>query len=125
MALSHEEQRLLEQLEQALAAEDPKLAHALRGAGTHTIHRRRAALSGLGFLAGITALVAGMETSVVVSVIGFVIMLISTVVAISSWQRVSPESAVQQPQGARQTSESAFIDKLEERFRRGDDQPLN
>ena len=33
MALSEEEQRLLEQMEAALAAEDPKLVNAMRGTG--------------------------------------------------------------------------------------------
>ena len=34
MALSEEEQRLLEQMEAALAAEDPKLVNTLRGPGS-------------------------------------------------------------------------------------------
>jgi Protein of unknown function (DUF3040) len=43
VALSDEEQRLLEQMEAALAAEDPKLVNALRGTGVRRVHRRRAA----------------------------------------------------------------------------------
>ena len=46
MALSDEEQRLLEQMEAALAAEDPKLVNTLRGTGARRVHRRRAALAG-------------------------------------------------------------------------------
>jgi Protein of unknown function (DUF3040) len=34
VALSDEEQRLLEQMEAALAAEDPKLVNALRGSSS-------------------------------------------------------------------------------------------
>ena len=61
MALSEEERRLLEQMEAALAAEDPRLAHTLRGsASNRRIHRRRAALAGVGFVAGAVMLVAGM-----------------------------------------------------------------
>ena len=52
MALSDEEQRLLEQMEAALAAEDPKLVNALRGTSVRRVHRRRAALAGVGFFAG-------------------------------------------------------------------------
>ena len=40
MPLSEEEQRLLEQMEEALAAEDPKFASALRGAASRQHHKR-------------------------------------------------------------------------------------
>ena len=69
MALSDKEQRLLEQLEAALAAEDPKLANTLRGTTTRTLHRRRAAIAGLGFVIGLAALIGGMQLSIAVSVI--------------------------------------------------------
>lgn len=88
MALSEEELRLLQQMEAALAEEDPKLANTLRGTTVRRVHRRRAALAGVGFLVGIAALIAGMETHPVVSILGFVIMLVSTIVALSSWRRV-------------------------------------
>lgn len=93
MALSEKEQRLLEQLEAALAAEDPKLASALRGTGSRTLHRRRAAFAGLGFLLGIAALVVGMQINPIVSVLGFVVMLASTVVALGSWRQVEAGAA--------------------------------
>ena len=44
MPLSEHEQRLLEQMERALYAEDPKLASTLRGADLRAHHRRRVAL---------------------------------------------------------------------------------
>lgn len=116
MALSDKEQRLLEQLEAALAAEDPKLANTLRGTGARKLHRRRAALAGLGFLVGVAALVAGMEFGWIVSVLGFVVMLASTVVALSAWQHVGgdePGEGPSQPHGP-----TAFID---DRWRRGGD----
>ena len=88
MALSEHEQRLLEQLEAALAADDPKLAHTLRGSRARSLHRRRAALAGVGFVVGLAALVVGMQFTWVISVLGFVIMLASTVLAISAWRHV-------------------------------------
>ncbi|HHU39423.1 MAG TPA: DUF3040 domain-containing protein [Propionibacterium sp.] len=115
MALSDKEQRLLEQLEAALAAEDPKLANTLRGTTTRTLHRRRAAIAGLGFVIGLAALIGGMQLSIAVSVIGFVIMLASTVVAISSWRVVETES-----QGRAPDPDSAVTDRLDERWRRDD-----
>ena len=54
--------------------------------GTRTLHRKRAALAGIGFVVGIIALVAGMQLSPVVSVLGFVIMLAATIVALTSWR---------------------------------------
>lgn len=121
MPLSENEQRLLEQMEAALAAEDPKLASTLRGTTTRRLHRRRAALAGLGFLVGIAALVGGLEFSPVLSVAGFVIMLVSTVVALRSWEQVdgNQPSVVQpsaRPRGS--SAERDFMNKMEERWRR-------
>jgi hypothetical protein len=59
MALSDEEQRLLEQMEAALAAEDPKLVNTLRGTGARRVHRRRAALAGVAFLIGLAVVIVG------------------------------------------------------------------
>lgn len=112
MALSEQEQRLLEQLEAALAAEDPRLAHTLRGSTTRTLHRRRAALAGLGFLLGLGALVAGMQVGWVVSVLGFVIMLACTVVALGSWRKV--DQARVEPDRS-----EAFTDRFDDLWGRG------
>lgn len=122
MALSDEEQRLLEQMEAALTADDPKLASALRGTRSRKVHRRRAALAGLGFLVGIAALIAGIETSPLVSILGFVVMLVSSIVLLTSWQRSGAAVGHGGQQHHRPTADSAFMDKLEERWRRqGDD----
>ena len=86
VALSDEEQRLLEQMEAALAAEDPKLVNALRGTGARRVHRRRAALAGVGFFAGLGLLIAGISVTPVLSVLGFMIMVAAAVTAIYSWQ---------------------------------------
>ena len=95
MALSNEEQRLLEQMEAALAAEDPKLVNAMRGTGTRRVHRRRAALAGVGFFGGLALLVAGLYLVtdgpigyIALSVLGFVVMVAAAVTAILSWQHV-------------------------------------
>ena len=88
MALSDEEQRLLEQMEAALAAEDPKLVNALRGTSVRRVHRRRAALAGVGFFAGLGLLIAGISITPFLSVLGFVIMVAAAVTAIYSWQHV-------------------------------------
>lgn len=123
MALSEEEQRLLEQMEAALAAEDPKLASTLRGTRTRRLHRRRAALAGVGFVVGLAALIAGMEFGIVVSILGFAVMLAATILALTSWQRVSHEGGGHDPNGAPHDA-TDFIDRLEERWRRRQDEGL-
>ncbi len=90
MALSEKEQQLLAQMEAALAAEDPRLANALRGTGTRTLHRRGATLAIIGLLAGLGLLLAGMSWHWAISVAGFVVMLASTVLALRSWKLVPP-----------------------------------
>ncbi len=121
MALSDEEQRLLQQMEAALAAEDPKFVHTLRGTRTRKLHRRRAALAGVGFVIGLVALVAGMEFGVFVSIAGFVVMLVATILALTSWQQVGDDDPVG-PTPAHAHDGTDFMDRLEERWRRRQDE---
>jgi hypothetical protein len=86
--LSEHEQRLLEQMERALYAEDPKFASALRSADPRTHYRRRVVLASIGFLAGIALLMTGVMTQPVVSILGFVVMLASAFFALSSWRQM-------------------------------------
>lgn len=118
MALSNEEQRLLEQMEAALAAEDPKLANTLRGTRTRHLHRRRAVLAGVGFVMGLAALVVGMEFGIAVSIAGFVVMLIATVLALTSWRHVTDDGV---SGNAPKPPTDDFMDRLEQRWRRQQD----
>ena len=128
MALSDEEQRLLEQMEAALAAEDPKLVNALRGTGVRRVHRRRAALAGVAFFLGLGLLIAGISVHPVLSVIGFVVMVAAAVIAIYSWQHVGkPDTGrgadrTKAPQGSRSHEGQGFMDKMEERWRKRRDE---
>jgi len=117
VALSDEERRLLEQMEQALAAEDPQLASALRGSTARTLHRRRALLAALGFLLGVVALVAGMEISPIVSIVGFLIMLASSILGIASWQQVGGDAVRSAQPRPRATSDTSFRDRPDEPWR--------
>ncbi len=134
MALSNEEQRLLAQMEAALAAEDPKLVNALRGTGIRRIHRRRAAAAGVGFFLGLALLLGGItigaEVGIAVSVLGFVVMVAASVTAISSWQHVggvgpdptqTPDRATT-AQGSRSAGDQGFMNKMEERWRKRRDE---
>src|ERR1700733_8953039 len=57
--LSDNEQRLLEQMERALYAEDPKFASAMRGANRRPGAARRLAIGGTGIVLGLVVLVLG------------------------------------------------------------------
>ena len=90
MPLSENEQRLLEQMERALYAEDPKFATALRGSDPRRRTRRRVAIASVVFGLGVVLLMTGLVTNHVltVSVVGFVTMLVSAIFAISSYRQV-------------------------------------
>ena len=132
MALSEEEQRLLEQMEAALAAEDPKLVNTLRGTGVRKLHRRRAAIAGVGFFVGLGLLIVGMYLMssgpigyVGLSLLGFAIMVAAAVTAIysgSTWARALRHGAATDPGPPGHSSDGTFMDKMEERWRRRRDE---
>lgn len=99
MTLSREEQRLLEEMEAALAAEDPALEANLRTTRRGPIGRSRAVWTGVLFLVGLTMLVAGVSIAVALSVVGFVVMLGATLAGGSSWPRVHLRWFQQPPLG--------------------------
>ena len=118
MALSKDEQKLLDQMEAALAADDPKLANKMRGTSTRRLHRRRAALAGVAFLIGIACLIVGLKVHPVMSIAGFVIMLAATVIAITAWQHVEVEGDDQPTAQTRPPSGPDVMGKFEDRWRR-------
>ncbi len=133
MALSESERRLLDQMEKALAAEDPKLAKTFRGGPQpRRVHPKRATAAGLGFVAGVALLVVGMMTWPGLSVIGFVAMVACAVIALQSWRPVVDDDDITGgpgPDSPRSTSrtpdqDSGFMDRMEERWRRRRDEDL-
>lgn len=80
MPLSEHEQRVLQQMEKALYAEDPRLASTLkssvRGAG-HGLDRRRVAIGIVGALVGLGLVVLGVMSQMIwVGAIGFLLMVL-------------------------------------------------
>lgn len=131
MPLSEHEQRLLEQMEQALTAEDPKFANALQGADLRRRYRRRALVAALVFIVGIVVLMTGAVSGVTwVGVGGFVVMLVSAWYAITSWRRVPAEgelgtfagpdtdASAKSGRSPRQKHRGSFMERLEEPWRR-------
>jgi hypothetical protein len=101
--LSEEELRLLEQMERALVAEDPKLASTMRGATLRATARRRALIAAIVFVLGIAVLMTGAVTQLIpVGIVGFVVMLASAYVALVSWrgQDKTPERGKQADSGS-------------------------
>jgi hypothetical protein len=127
--LSEHEQRLLEQMERALYAEDPKFASALRGSDLRGRYRRRAVLGGVGVVIGLALLPIGVAGNMLaLSVVGFLIMLGSAILAVTSWRR-SPAAGdtVVVPEPGRagrgkvkapKPPKAKFMDRLDERWRR-------
>lgn len=136
MPLSEEELRLLEQMERALVAEDPKLASTLRGTSLRAVARRRSYVAGVVFLLGVGVLMAGaVLQQTVVGIVGFVVMLGSAYVALSSWrgQNKTPEERQAGPHGRLSVieggrakkrrpgdrgSQTSMMERFEERWRR-------
>src|SRR3954468_6653746 len=90
--LSENEQRLLEQMERALYAEDPKFASAMRGAARRSSSARRILLGGGGLVLGLVVLVVGVAGKMVplVGVLGFLLMLAGTAYALSTQRKGGP-----------------------------------
>ena len=132
MPLSDHEQRLLEQMERALYAEDPKFATSMRGADLRRRYRRRAIVAAFVFLLGIVVLMTGAVTEVIpLGVGGFVVMLVSAWYAVTSWRRVpaegeigtfeagtdAPAAATRKSGRSSTARRRSFMERMEERWR--------
>ncbi len=139
MPLSEEELRLLEQMERALVAEDPKLASTLRGTAARRDARRRTFIAGAVFLVGVAVLMTGaIAAQTIVGIVGFVVMLVSAYVAVSAWRGQQASGAeMAEPvaggdptrgfsvieggraqRGRRPKRSGTFTQRMEERWRR-------
>ena len=127
MPLSEHEQRLLDQIERALYAEDPKFASNVRGARMRSPSRRRR-LQGIAlFTLGLVLLVTGVMLPVapagvpVISVLGFLVMFAGAVVAIFARGQAQDAKPGGESPGAPSpggSSRSTLAQRMEERFRR-------
>jgi Protein of unknown function (DUF3040) len=120
--LSEHEQRQLEQIEQALYAEDPRFANAVRASDPRVHYKRRVVAAALGFLLGVGLLLAGVVTKYMwVGVAGFVVMLACSMWALSSYRHmVGISTGRSQGAGRRsgRASGAGLMERLEERWRR-------
>jgi hypothetical protein len=130
VAISEHEQRLLDQIEQALYAEDPKFASTVRSTDLRTVARRRMRLAAGLFVVGLGVLIAGAVypymlggTFPALGVLGFCIMLAAAVYGWSQYKRrmgrpdlrvAGSESTAPRPRKQRVSP----LQRLEERFKR-------
>lgn len=131
MPLSEHEQRLLEQMERALYAEDPKFATSLRSASGSRASRGRAALGVLGVIIGLGIVVAGVATTLIpLGIVGFLVMLVGAVIAYSAFTAPAAATAegaetaegAAQPRAPRQPKSGGFMNRMEDRWRRRTDE---
>ncbi|MFF2080398.1 DUF3040 domain-containing protein [Kitasatospora sp. NPDC058162] len=124
MPLSEHEQRLLDQMERALYAEDPKFASALEGTGLRTFTRRRVYLAVAGFVVGIGLLMGGMVVpdQIWVSVVGFLVMLGCAVFAVTGWRRAPASQGSGPRQAAAPRRKAGMMDRVEQRWQRRRDE---
>jgi len=130
--LSEHEQRLLDQIEQALYAEDPKWANTVRISDPRSHYRRRLVKAVLGFVLGIVLLMVGVVINLIpLGVGGFVVMLAACLWGLSSWKRMNgfgdtgsaPDPGAKAPEkGAGRSNRGSFMERMEERWRRRNDE---
>ncbi len=96
--LSEHEQRVLEQIERALYADDPKFAATVRGIDPRTLHRRRYLRAALGAIIGVVLLPVGIAVEQLeLSVAGFVLMLLAFLYGASTWRQGREATEVSEP----------------------------
>lgn len=132
MPLSEHEQRLLDQIERQLYAEDPKFAAAVRSHDVKSHLTRRIKRYAALLVLGVAALVTGaVLPNVVIGVAGFLVMLVAGLVIARTLQRLGRGDALPAPRSERRArrnrgatgEKQSFRDRAEERFRRRFEDP--
>ena len=144
MPLSEHEQRQLEQIEQALYTDYPKLAQSVRSQDPRVHYKRRVVEAAIGFVIGVGLLLAGVISKLIfVGVGGFLVMLACAMWALTSWRHMGgivsgkglsvaraqgaarPQGHARgqrrrrsAPKGRRDKSGLSFMERLEGRWRR-------
>ncbi|WP_194819413.1 DUF3040 domain-containing protein [Nocardia sp. XZ_19_385] len=132
MPLSEHEQRMLEQIESALYAEDPKFASSVRGGRLRSTSSRRRLQAAALFVLGLVLLVAGIALPKlggfpIISLIGFIVMFGAGVLLLLGSSKGGAVSAETSSGGSggggasgsgRGKKSGGFSERMEDRFRR-------
>lgn len=118
MALSEHEQRLLDQLEQQLHADDPKFASSMASSTPRSMSTRRIVIGALMAVAGILILLLGVANQIIlVGVAGFLVMGAGVYFATN---RSKDSEAAPMSRGATKTApvnrSGGFLSTLEEKW---------
>jgi len=132
--LSEHERRQLEQIEQALRADDPRFADAVAAADPRVRYKRRVIAAAVGFVVGVGLLLAGVVINVILlAVAGFVVMLGCSLWAVTGYRRMTGITTGRAPAKGRAAGNkrraangrrtgkqagSGLMGRLEERWRR-------
>ncbi|MFD4430408.1 DUF3040 domain-containing protein, partial [Nocardia sp. NPDC058497] len=138
MPLSEHEQRMLEQIESALYAEDPKFASSVRGGRLRSTSSRRRLQAAALFAIGLFLLVAGIAAPFkpggfpIISLVGFIAMFgAGVLLMIGNSRRSARPDSTETPaagssgpsggstgRGGRPRKSGGFSERMEDRFRR-------
>jgi Protein of unknown function (DUF3040) len=129
MPLSDHEQRMLDQIESALYAEDPKFASSVRGGTLRAPSARRRLQGAALFVIGLAMLVSGVAFRAtmigsfpILSVVGFIVMFGGVVFAVTGPRVVGKDKSAPASGGSRakksKGSGGSFTSRMEDRFRR-------
>ena len=128
MPLSEHEQRMLEQIESALYAEDPKFASSVKRRRLGRSSGRRRLQAAAIFVVGLVLLIVGPLVGLsiaglpVVSLIGFLVMLGAGLLALWGGGRSAPEGSAPADTARPAGNKRKFTERMEERFNRRFDQ---
>jgi hypothetical protein len=130
MPLPEDEERQLQEIEQALCRDDPKFARLMGGGNLRGHYKRKLVDALLGVVIGIGLLMAGALTHrVYLEAAGVVMVLLSLAWAVASWRRhvagIRParsKAGTTAAKGTRhrsgQTRRARMMNRMEERWRR-------
>jgi Flp pilus assembly protein TadB len=117
--LSEHEQRLLEQIEQALYAEDPKFASAVRAGRSRTHTRRWIIVATIGVLAGLAVVLVGLAAKLIVlGVVGFVLIVASCVYVATMFSAKPPGRNPEVGEGGSRPRRQGVRSRMEDRLRK-------
>jgi hypothetical protein len=125
MPLSEHEQRLLEQIERELYADDPKLVSTVRSINPRTYALRRLWRSAALFIAGLGVLVAAVvinsgAISVVLGLVGFLVMLLAALRGSGDLRRLGgrPDPDARSGRSRSPKSRRSVAERAQERWQR-------
>lgn len=116
MPLSEHEQRLLEQLEQQLHADDPKLAQSFGNNDAGRLSTRNLLVGAVILLLGLLGVLGGVATHLIIlGVAGFIVMGAGVYLALSRTRRKTDDD-VSETTGRSEKKKSSFISTLEQKW---------